>query len=302
MVGGVYMFFFKKKAKITEEKIQELIQQLERAYMAKDIDQMTEMFHPDNRQISFLNHYSLMMNFQIYNIQSEILNLEIVELSEKEATFTYTRKHLYTCVNKNDENGENPNNISSYYVQIQAEGSQIWITKYSRFSELFLNTEGEILPYEQAVVPAAAQYYENMKRFIEPFTLDGFLPATYYLYSDSEFIGYYPEKERFLFVTSERFTVDYFTEINADSIAEHTDIYLSENNLEYGAIIEQEENHSIIETKIISNDRLLHELVLSILASDGFYMIRYFKNNNSPIEKEVRQSWIDQMRASATKI
>ncbi len=162
MVGGVYMFFFKKKAKITEEKIQELIQQLERAYMAKDIDQMTEMFHPDNRQISFLNHYSLMMNFQIYNIQSEILNLEIVELPEKEATFTYTRKHLYTCVNKNDENGENPNNISSYYVQIQAEGSQIWITKYSRFSELFLNTEGEILPYEQAVVPAAAQYYEKV--------------------------------------------------------------------------------------------------------------------------------------------
>lgn len=103
-------------------------------------------------------------------------------------------------------------------------------------------------------------------------------------------------------MTSERFTVDYFTEMNADSIAEHTNIYLSENNLEYGAIIEQEENHSIIETKIINNDRLLHEIVLSILASDGFYMIRYFKNNNSPIENEVRQSWIEQMRASATKI
>ncbi len=33
----------------------------------------------------------------------------------------------------------------------------------------------------------------------------------------------------------------------------------------------------------MDGSNLLHELVLSIIASDGFYMIRYLKNKNSPI-------------------
>lgn len=301
-IGGDGMFFFKKKARVTEQKVRELVQQLEKAYINKDIEKLTSIFHPDNRHISFLNHAGLMMTFQIYDIQSDIMNIDILHLSEKDATFTYTRKHLYTCLNQNDENGDNPNNITSYYVQIEADGNSIWITRYSKYSELFLNTEGEILPQEQAVVPAGAQFFERMKRFIHQFQLDGFQPATYLLYSDSEFLGYYPEKERFLYVTTEKFTIDYFKEMAASSIAEHTETYLHQNNLEFGEIVEKKENYSIIETKFLEDSRLQHELVLSILAPDGFFMLRYLKNNHGPIEQEMRQSWIHQMQGAATRI
>lgn len=34
-----------------------------------------------------------------------------------------------------------------------------------------------------------------------------------------------------------------------------------------------------------------------VLAPKGFFMIRYLKNNNSPVKQHLRQSWIDQMTA-----
>lgn len=294
------MFFFKKKTQISEQKVRELIQRLEAAYTEKDIEKLKKLFHPDYRDISFLNHFTLMMNFQIYNIQSEIMKIEILNLSDDEATFTYTRKHIYTCVNQNEENGENPSNITSYYIQTNRETNSIWITRFSKYSELFLDNEGEILPHEKAVVPSSAQFFENMKRFIESFQLDGFKPATYLLYNDSEFIGYYPELERFSYKTTEKFTIDYFIEMDTASVEEHTEIYIRENSLEYSDVIEIEGNYSIIETKFISNSRLQHELVLSILAPDGFFMIRYLKNNNSPVDQQLRQRWIDQMAAATS--
>lgn len=148
--------FFKRKPKINENTIKELVQKLETAYTDKKMEQLTKIFHPDHRDISFLNHFSLMMNFQIYNITSEILNIEILDMNEEEASFTYTRKHMYTCINEEDENGTNPNNISSYYVQLKVEEKSIWIMKYARYSELFLDLEGKILPGVKAVVPPGA--------------------------------------------------------------------------------------------------------------------------------------------------
>ncbi len=94
-------------------------------YKDKYIEELTNMFHPNHRDISFINHFTLMMNFQIYNITSEILHLEILNMNEEEATFTYTRKHMYICVNEQGENGTNPNNISSYYVNIKVEAKDI---------------------------------------------------------------------------------------------------------------------------------------------------------------------------------
>lgn len=293
------MFFFKKKPKITELTVQKLLEQLETSYTEKDIDKITNMFHPEHRDISFLNHFVLMMNFQIYDIQSEILKTEIIHLTEYEATFTYTRKHIYTCRNKNDENGENPNNITSYHVQIQVENKKIWIMKFAKYSELFLDINGELLQHERAVVPSNAQFFENMRPYIESFQLDQFKPGTYYLYSDSEFIGYYPAKELFSYETTEKFTVDYFEEMNAATIAEHTETYLNENTLNYSDIIEVTESYSIIETKFMKHSHLQHELVMSILGPDGFYMIRYLKSNNTPIEREARENWIQQMKVAA---
>ncbi|MED4126485.1 hypothetical protein P4641_21365 [Halalkalibacterium halodurans] len=294
------MLFF-KKVKITEPKVLKLVHQLEKFYMEKDLEKVIEMFHPNNRQISFLNEFSLMMTFQTYNIQSEIMNFEIISLSDTEATFTYTRKHMYTCVNKNDENGDNPNNITSFYVQIEVDNNKIFITKYSKYSQLFLNTEGEILQEEQAVVPVNAHFFENMKRFISQFQLDDLKPASYLQWSDSESLGYLPEQERFSYKTTESFTIDYFEEMVASSITEHTETYLHENNLEFGEIIEKKENYSIIETKFLRNSRLLHELVLSMLAPDGFFMIRYLKSNNKPIDQKLRQHWINQMKGATAQ-
>ncbi|OAK72020.1 hypothetical protein [Lederbergia galactosidilytica] len=296
------MSFFKRKIKLTEQKVREIVQKVEKTYTEKDLEELTNLFHPDHRKISFLNHFSLMMAFQIYNIYSEIIKLEILDLTEQKAIFTYTRKHLYTCINEQDENGENLNNISSFYVHIQVEDRQIWITKYDKYSELFLNRDGELLPNEQAVVPQNAQFFENMKRFIEPFQLDDFQPATYLLYEDSELLGYYPKGEQYSFKTTEKFTIDYFTKMEADSIADHTETYITGNSLEYSEIVEIDENHSIVETKIMDGSNLLHELVLSIIASDGFYMIRYLKNKNSPITEGMRESWMKQMKTSATRI
>lgn len=294
--------FFKRKVKISEQTIKGLVQELETAYTDKDIDQLTEMFHPDHRDITLLNHFSLMMNFQIYNITSDILTLEILDMSEENATFTYTRKHMYTCVNEKDENGTNPNNISSYYVQIKVEGKTIWITTYDRYSELFLDLEGDILPGEKAVVPPRANYFENLKRFIDLIQLERFVPATYLTYLDSEFIGYYPEKERYSFRTSEKLTFDYFQEMEADSIEEHTKGFIEGNTLEYSNILAQEDHYSIIELKFEQDSKLQHELILSMLAPDGFHMVRFLKSRNAPIEEDLRGCLIEQMKNAAVKL
>lgn len=290
------MFFFKRTPKLTEQKVKKLVHELEAAYIKKDMEQITQMFHPDHRNISFLNHFTLMMNFQIYNIHTDILKIDIIYLSEDEATFTYTRKHIYTCVQKDDENRDNPNNITSFHVQVTVENQTVWINRFSKYSELFLDNMGDIKPNEMAVVPPDAQFFMNMKRYIETFQLDGFKPATYLIYSDSEFIGFYPENEHFSFTTTEKFTIDYFLEMNASSIKEHTDIYIQENSLDSSEIIEMEENYSIIEAQFSKDSRLQHELVLSITDQEGFYMIRYLNNNNAPLEPQKRSAWIEQMK------
>lgn len=296
------MFFFGKKARITEQKVQEIVKALEQAYTAKNIDKLTGMFHPDKRQISFLNHFQLMMNFQIYNIQSEILNMEILTLTGEEATFTYTRKHIYTCVNEADENGEILSNITSYYVQIAAEKKSAYITRYSPYSVLHLNKDGEVLPGEQAVVPAGAQFFERMRRFINEFDLDGFQAATYLLYNDSEMIGYYPEAERYRYKTSEQFTVDYFEKMDAASIKEHTEGYLEQEILEFGDILALGADYSILEAQFTTDSCFRHELLLSLAAPDGFLMIRYLKKDDRPILPEARQRWIEQMKLAAAQI
>lgn len=293
---------FKRKPKINEKKIKELIWKLETMYTDKEMEQLSKMFHPDHRDISFLNHFSLIMNFQIYDVISEILNLEVLDMHEGEASFTYTRKHMYTCINEEDENGTNPNNISSYYVQLKVEDKKIWIIKYARYSELFLDLKGKILPAEQAVVPPGAVYFDNMKRFIEIIQLEHFKPATYLTYTDSEFIGYYPEEERYSYRTSEKLTFDYFQKMEADSIEEHTNAYIEGNILEYIDILMQEQNYSIIESKFKGSSGLQHELILSMLAPDGFFMVRFLKSRNAPIEEALRQGLIEQMKIATTTL
>ncbi|MDI2585823.1 hypothetical protein OR571_01415 [Psychrobacillus sp. NEAU-3TGS] len=293
---------FKRKPKINEKKIKELIWKLETMYTDKEVEQLSKMFHPDHRDISFLNHFSLIMNFQIYDVISEILNLEVLDMHEGEASFTYTRKHMYTCINEEDENGTNPNNISSYYVQLKVEDKKIWIIKYARYSELFLDLKGKILPAEQAVVPPGAVYFDNMKRFIEIIQLEHFKPATYLTYTDSEFIGYYPEEERYSYRTSEKLTFDYFQKMEADSIEEHTNAYIEGNILEYSNILMQEQNYSIFESKFKGSSGLQHELILSIIAQDGFFMVRFLKSRNAPIEKALRQRLIEQMKIATTTL
>lgn len=270
--------------------------------MQKDIESLTAMFHPEHRNISFLNHFTLMMNFQIYNIESEILRIEILDISEKEATLTYTRKHMYTCVRAEDENGDNPNNISSYYVRLEADKKNVWIKQYARYSELFLNLNGEILPGDKAVVPPGAQFFANIRRFADQFRLEDLQPATYALFDDSEWIGYYPEEERFSYDTTVSFTIDFFEEMAASSIQEHTDIYIRENTLEYHAVLALEEEYSIVETKFKKNAALQHEIVLSILAPDGFFMMKYLKKNGSVIDEHIRVDYIEQMRGAVSVI
>lgn len=289
------VFNFKRTPKLTEQKVKDLVHKLESTYIRKDIEKLSQLFHPDRRNISFLNHFKLMMNFQIYTIDSHVMNIDIIHLTKDEATLTYTRKHMYTCIEEKDENGDNPNNITSFYVNVSVEGQTIWINRLSKYSELYLDTKGNILPNEMAVVPPDAQFFVNMKHYIESLQLNNLKPATYLVYSDSEFIGYYPENERFSYNTTEKFTVDYFSEMSASSIKEHTDLYIEENNLVSKEIIRMEENYSIIETQFIKDSSLQHELVLSIIDDKGFYMIRYLKNTNSTLESQKRLAWIDQM-------
>ncbi|WP_066186774.1 hypothetical protein [Gracilibacillus timonensis] len=143
--------FFRRKPKINEQTIQKLVQNLETAYINKDIKQLTDMFHPYHRDISFLDHSSLSMNFQIYDVTS----------------------------------------------------------------------------------------------------------------------------------------------------TEHTKEFIEGNPVEYSDIIAQEEDYSIIEIKIQGRSGLQHELVLNIVASDGFFMIRFLQSWNTLIDEELRQHLIEQMKKAA---
>ncbi|GEN33659.1 hypothetical protein [Aneurinibacillus danicus] len=295
------MFIFKKKAVISEEDLRNFIQLLEQTYVGKDELGLSKLFHPENRNVSFLNHFQMQMLFQIYNIKSEILHFKTLDVSENEATLTYTRKHIYTCINSEDEREESPNNITSYYVKLVPRKKSFLITKFSPFSVFYLDNNGEILAQEKAVVPKDAQFFGNIKRFIKCFQLEKYKPATYKIYSDSEFIGYYPKDEVYDFETSEKFTIDYFEEMDASTIEEHTKAYLDQELL-LGEVIEQKETYSIIETQFADNSGLNHELVLSMLAPDGFFMVRYQKSCNQIINNEIREFWIQQMKEAIAEI
>ena len=283
-----------------QDLIANFIKRLEQAYVEKDEEQLTELFHPDQRNMSFLNRFQLQMLFQIYEISSEIIDLEVLDLFEDEVVFTYTRKHLYTCINSDDERDEKLNNLTSYYVEVSIEDGQLWITRYAPYSVVYLDKQGEILPGAEAVVPEWAQFFEKMQRFSKHFDLNNYQPATYKVYRDSEFIGYYPKDEFYKYENTEKFTIDYFEEMAAESIAEHNRIYL-EQELVLGEIIAETEEYSIIETQYEDEGPINHELVLSMLAPDGFFMIRY-QRNKQLIDPEVRASWIRQMQQAATEI
>lgn len=122
------------------------------------------------------------------------------------------------------------------------------------------------------------------------------------VHSDSELIGYYPAEERYTYRTSEKLTFDYFQKMEAGSIEEHTKGYIEGNTLEYSNILMQEENYSLIESKFKGSSELQHELILSMLAPDGFFMVRFLKSHNAPIEEELRRHLIEQMKIAATKI
>lgn len=291
--------FLKRKPKLNESRLKRVIFQLEDAFTNKQINKLTGMFHPDSRDISFLNHFSLMMNFQIYNITSEILHMEILDVNENTATLTYTRKHIYTCIQKEDENGTNPNNISSYYVKVVLENKRIWIEKYSRYSELFLDLEGNLYLGEEAVVPPSAQYFNQMEWFIQIIKQEHLKPATYLMYDGSEMIGYYPIKERYSYYSTEKLTFDYFEEMDADTMVQHTEYLIDSNELETSKIIQQDDQHSIIELTFMSNHTLQYELICSVLVNNNLLMARYLINEEKR-EKSIQNSLIEQM-IQATK-
>lgn len=291
--------FFKRKPKLNESTLKRVILQLEDAFTNKQINKLTEMFHPDSRGISFLNHFNLMMNFQIYNITSEILHMEILDINENSATLTYTRKHIYTCIQKEDENGTNPNNISSYYLKMVLENKRIWIEKYSRYSELFLDVQGNFYPDEEAVVPPGAQYFNQMECFIQIIKQEHLQPATYLIYDGSEMIGYYPIKERYSYYSTEKLTFDYFEEMDADTMSQHTEFLIDSNELETSKIIQQDDQHSIIELTFTSNHTLQYELIYSVLVKNNLLMARYLVNKEK-LERNIRNSLVEQM-IQATK-
>ncbi|WP_334077552.1 hypothetical protein [Paenibacillus sanfengchensis] len=288
------MLFFKKKSPASEEELLRFIRRLEDAYMEQDEIKLNACFHPDQRGMSFARHVQLQMNFQIYQITSQILHFEIVESSEEEAVFAYTRKHLYTCKNPGDEPTSSLNNITSYYVKVVREKRGFWITKYTPYSVLYLDRSGETLPGEAAVVPPNTQFFGRIRPLLACFQLDGLKPATYHTYSDSEFIGYFPENEIFCYRTTEKFSVDFFETMDAADIREHTEVYLDQE-LDFGEALEVGVSHSIIETRTPGSQGTNHELVLSLLTREGLFMVRYMKMGD-PIPNEARSRWIEQMQ------
>jgi len=291
------MFFFKKKSPASEEELLRFIRRLEDAYMEQDELKLNACFHPDQRGMSFTRHVQLQMNFQIYQITSEILHFEKIESSEEEAVFTYTRKHLYTCKNPEDEQSPSLNNITSYYVKVVREKRSFWITKYTPYSVLYLDRSGEMLQGEAAVVPPNAQHFGAIQPLLACFRRDGLKPATYHTYAGSEFIGFFPEHEIFSYRTTEKFSVDFFETMEASDIREHTAIYLDQE-LDFGEALEVGESHSIIETRTPGSQGTNHELVLSLLNRERFFMIRYMKMGE-PIPDEARSRWIEQMQEAA---
>jgi hypothetical protein len=90
--------------------------------------------------------------------------------------------------------------------------------------------------------------------------------------------------------------------MEAGSIEEHTNSYIEGNTLEYSDILMKKDHYSIIESKFKGSSGLQHELILSMLAPDGFFMIRFLKSRNAPIKEELRRRLIEQMKIATTKL
>ncbi|MEK4190396.1 hypothetical protein [Paenibacillus sp. FSL L8-0494] len=289
------MFFFKKNKGITKEELQALVEGLEQAYMDKDEEGLSKRFHPDKRGMSFLNHFQLMMTFQIYNIKSEILEFELLSMDATKAVFTYTRKHIHTCINPADEREEKRNQIISYYVEAVKENGSIWITRYSPYSTIFVDKKGDFLSGVDAVIPPGEEINSGIVRFIPYFQLNSYVPATFHVYSNSQFIGYYPLGEYHRYEPSHTFTINYFDKIEASSVEKHTADYISQETLLTAQVLHQTDNSSVVETQLMNNNVLEHELVTSLLTKDGFYMIRFLYDKGEPIPAQEREKWKREM-------
>jgi hypothetical protein len=295
------MFFFKKNKDITQEELQAVVKGLEQAYMDKDEQGLTNRFHPDKRGMSFLNHFQLMLTFQIYNIKSEILEFELLSIDANKAVFTYTRKHMHTCVNPADEREEKRNQINSYYVEAVKENGSIWITRYSSYSTIYVDKQGEPLMGVDAVIPPGEELDPGIARFIPYFQLDSYVPATFHVYNNSQFIGYYPLGEYHRYQPSCTFTINYFDEMEAASVEKHTADYVSHETIVAAQVLHQTDCSSIVETQIMKNNVLEHELVTSLLTKEGFYMARFLYDKGEPMPSEERDKWKREMLALTEK-
>lgn len=296
------MFFFKKNKSLTESDLRALVESLEQAYMQKDEQGLIKRFHPDKRGMSFLNHFNLMMTFQIYYIQSKILAFELLKLEGDHATFTYTRKHMHTCVNPADEREEKRNHIRSYYVEVVKEKGSIWITRYSPYSTIYVDKEGKPLQGVDAVIPPGEEIHPGIARYIPFFQLDGYTPATLHVYSDRQYIGFYPQEEYLRYQTSCTFSIDFFEVIEASSVKEHTEDYVSHEILLFAEILHQTDCSSVVETQYMKNNALEHELVASLLTKDGFFMIRYLHKTGVPMPPGEREKWKREMVALTEEV
>ncbi|MWC29226.1 hypothetical protein [Paenibacillus sp. MMS18-CY102] len=291
------MFFFKKNKSLTEQDLRALVEGLEQAYMNKDEQGLTARFHPSKRGITFLNHFQLMLNFQIYHIQSEMLGFELLELDGARAVFTYTRKHMHTCLNPADEREEKQDHIKSFYVEAVKENGSIWITRYSPYSLIYVDKKGEPLAGVDAAIPPGEELNPGIARYIPYFQLDGYMPATLHVYSNSQYIGFYPQGESGRYRTSRTFSIDYYDKLEAASVKEHTEDYISHEIIVAAEVLHQAERSSIIETQYMKNNALEHELVASLLAEDGFYMIRYLYKTGELLPSGEREKWMREMLA-----
>lgn len=72
------------------------------------------------------------------------------------------------------------------------ENGSIWITRYSPYSTIFVDKKGDFLSGVDAVIPPGEEINSGIVRFIPYFQLNSYVPATFHVYSNSQFIGYYP--------------------------------------------------------------------------------------------------------------
>ncbi|MFF2483799.1 hypothetical protein [Paenibacillus sp. NPDC058071] len=296
------MFFFNKKNKgLTEGDLRALIKGLEQAYMDKDEQGLINRFHPDKRGMSFLNHFQLMLTFQIYHIKSEILEFELLSIDTAHAVFTYTRKHMHICVNPADEREEKQNHISSYYVEVVKENGSIWITRYSPYSKIYVDKKGEPLTGVDKVIPPGEEIDPGIARIIPYFQLDSYIPATFHVYSNSQYVGFYPVGEYHRYRTSCTFSIDYFEKLEASSIEEHTEDYVSQETILNAHILQQSDCSSVVETQYMKNNVLEHELLASLLTNEGFYMVRFLYKRGEPMPSEEREKWQREMIALTEK-